>query len=376
MPCHTRGANAGRPSSTRARGLMAIACALLAAGLLSTPSHAQVPQSAWDLLARLATEQDTPSTPAERASSPLPADASRVVYLVRPSDTDARIDHFLKDHYVMYDRAVPQNGKLFVFLPGTWGWPAAYQFVVAEAARAGYKAIGLEYPDDAADRKASAVEQICAGNTDLDCAAQVRSIRIWGGTADGVTVSPANGLENRLARLLAYLAAAHPSEGWGTFLAAGRVQWSLVAVGGHSQGAGMAAFLAKRFAVARVALWSGPTDYMPASHGFASWLRAASATPSDRWYALVHRDEAGSRVFLAAYGALGIPGTPAVADTSVPRDTHQFMVTLPPRGGTEGPVMPAIASADHGSVATDLRTPLDALGRPVYAAVWRALIGP
>lgn len=151
------------------------------------------------------------------------------------------------------------------------------------------------------------------------------------------------------------------------------MNWSRVVIGGHSQGAGMAAFLAKRVAVARVALWSGPSDYLPAAHGFAPWLSAASATPPERWYAMVHRDEAGARTLLAAYAVLGVPGAPAVADASVPQTTHQFIVTLPPR---PGPAMPAIAGPEHGSVAGDLRTPLDAAGRPVYAPVWRAMIGP
>jgi hypothetical protein len=219
----------------------------------------------------------------------------------------------------------------------------------------GYKAIGLEYPDDTADPKASAVGQICAQNPDPGCSARIRFVRIWGGAADGVEVSPA--------------------DGWRALLANGHVNWNRVGLGGHSQGAGMAAFLVKRFAVGRVALWSGPTDYLLPARSFAPWLSAASATPADRWFALVHRDESGSRTLLAAYEALGVPRTPAVADTSVPSGTHVFVVTLPPRPAA-GAEMPAMAGADHGSVAGDLRTPLAAAGLPAYAPVWRAMMGP
>lgn len=94
----------------------------------------------------------------------------------------------------------------------------------------------------------------------------------------------------------------------------------------------MAAFLAKRHAVTRVVLWSGPADYVLATRSVAPWLSAPSATPSDRWYGVVHRDEAGVRMLLTAYKTLGIPGSPVAADTPVPPSgSHQFVVTLAPR---------------------------------------------
>ncbi|HLJ59737.1 MAG TPA: hypothetical protein VKZ50_08395 [bacterium] len=331
----------------------------------------------WDVLRRAAAANDRPSTGAERARSPLAADPGRVVYRVRPRETDPQIVRFLRDHDVVYDRTVPQNGKLFVFLPGTWGRPVAYQRILDEAARAGYKAIGLEYADDTLDPKASAVGQICLRNPNPGCSARVRTVRILGGAADGVIVAPADGLQNRLEKLLAYLAQEHPADGWDRFLLNGRVAWDLVAIGGHSQGAGMAAFLAKTHTVARVVLWSGPADYVVATHSMAPWLSAPSATPSDRWYGVVHRDEAGAAALLAAYTTLGIPGTPVVADGPIPpRGTHQFVVTLPPRLNPAAPVLPAIANAYHGSVAADARTPIDAAGRPVYARLWRTMVGP
>ena len=139
----------------------------------------------------------------------------------------------------------------------------------------------------------------------------------------------------------------------------------------------MAAFLAKNHTVARVMLWSGPSDYVLATHSVAPWLSAPSATPSDRWYGVVHRDETGVGVLLAAYKTLGIPGTPLVADGPIPPPgSHQFVVTAAPRLNPAAPVLPAIAGASHGSVAADARTPLDADGRPVYAPLWRTMMGP
>jgi len=348
----------------------------LACGVAAAPAWPQSYLGAWDVLRRAAAANDLPSTVAERSRSPLGPDQGRVLSRVPPRDTDPRITRFLKDHYVMYYRTVSQNGHLFVFLPGTWSRPAAYQRILDAAAQAGYKAIGLEYPNDTLDPTASAVAQICLRNPDPACSADVRDVRVLGGSADGVVVAPADGLQNRLETLLAYLAEQQPTEGWDRFLIDGHVAWDLVAVGGHSQGAGMAAFLAKRHEVARVVLWSGPADYVLATHSLAPWLSAPSATPPDRWYGLVHRDEAGEGRLLTAYRVLGVPGTPATADSSVPPGSHQFVVTLAPRALPFAPAMPAIAGVYHTSVASDSRTPLDAAGRPAYLPVWRQMIGP
>ena len=352
-------------------------CAVFVCSLAAAPVWPQPLVGPWDVLRRAAAANDLPSTTAERARSPLAADPGRVVYLVRPRETDPRIVRFLRDHYVVYNRTVPQNGKLFVFLPGTWSRPAAYQRILNEAARAGYKAIGLEYPDDALDPSASAVGQICLRNPDPGCSARVRAVRIMGGAADGVIVAPADGLQNRLEKLLAYLAQQHPADGWDRFFPGGRVAWDLIAVDGHSQGAGMAAFLAKSHTVARVVLWSGPADYVLATHSVAAWLSAPSATPPGRWYGVVHRDEAGVGTLLTAYKTLGIPGAPVIADAAIPPPgSHQFVVTLPPRPNPAAPVLPVIAGASHGSVVADRRTPLDDAGRPVYAPLWRTMLGP
>jgi len=354
------------------RAATACLCVAALAGVAPAPSWSQTSAPGWALLRRASQAQDVPSTDAERARSPLPPDRNRVRYLVRPHDTDPQIDHFLKDHYVLYSRAVPQNGKLFIFFPGTWARPFLYQRLLDEAARAGYKAIGLEYPDDTMQPTASAVGQICARDPNPDCSARVRAVRIDGGAAAGVQVSRPNGIQNRLEKLLRYLAERYPADGWAGFLVGGHVNWARTALGGHSQGAGMAAFLAKVHPVTRVALWSGPGDYVAATRGAAPWMMAPSATPADRWYGVVHVAEAGAGRLLAGYDALGVPGPPGIADVSVPAGTHRFIVTLPPR---PGPAMPAIAGANHGSVAVDAQTPLSADGQPLYRAVWQAMIG-
>src|ERR1700735_5247335 len=76
-----------------------------------------------------------PTTQRERLQTLLPASSDRVVHLVRPQETDARINEELQDHYVMYYKDVPANGKLMVFFPGTDPIPRYYQFVMDTGAR-------------------------------------------------------------------------------------------------------------------------------------------------------------------------------------------------------------------------------------------------
>jgi predicted esterase len=65
----------------------------------------------------------------------------------------------------------------------------------------------------------------------------------------------------------------HPFESWAQYLATpDSIDWSNIIVGGHSQGAGHAAYLAKFNSVNRVLLFSGPNDYstafLPMSNSF------------------------------------------------------------------------------------------------------------
>ena len=352
--------------------LTSVAIAAALASLLA-PHVSPAPQADWSVLERVIASHDVPSTDAERVRTPLASDAARVLYLVRPHDTDPAIDHFLKDHYAIFYRSAKQNGLLFVFFPGTYGQPHGYQLLLDEAARAGYKAVGLEYPDANSDPRASAVAQICARIADPDCPASVRRARLSGGTAPGGTsVTPANSILNRLASLLRYLDREHPADGWGAFLRGTSLAWDRMAAGGHSQGAGMAAFLAKEHLVARVALWSGPFDYLPALGRFPPWMETASATPLGRWYGMVHADEPGESTLIAGWRVLGLPGQPVVLGGGPIPAAHGFIVTRRPRG----PASPkAIVNAAHGSVATDFRTPLDGSGRPAYGPVWDAMFG-
>src|SRR6185436_7988323 len=121
--------------------------------------------------------------------------------------------------------------RLFIFLPGTGVDPSLYQMVQTEAARLGYHVIGLMYPN------ANAIAAICLPLPDPEtCYEGVRLQILTGSPQTGlVDVNRANSIENRLVKLLHYLALRYPREGWAQFLEGGAPIWSHIVVGGHSQ---------------------------------------------------------------------------------------------------------------------------------------------
>lgn len=345
------------------------AAAALAAGASAAappPARNAMTGMNMELAQRVIANQQTPSTEEERRRSPLQADPARRVEFFRPADLDPGSRRFLKDHVVITRSDVRPNGLLFVFFPGTFGRPNNNQWVLEAAAREGYRAIGLEYVNTTDDPARSSLVQICGPGKDPACAGGIRRARWFGGDGGmGVSVAPADAALNRLVRLLKRLDQLHPGEGWGGDLKGDGMDWSRVVVGGHSQGAGMAAFIAKRERVARVVLMSGGPD---AQNGdYAAWVKAPAATPGDRWYGLTHAAEPGSAGLVRAYKLLGAPGEPAAPGDPGFATAHIFVVSTPPRAG-------GLGDPAHGSVAADQVTPLSHDGEAAFMPVWRQML--
>jgi acetyl esterase/lipase len=285
----------------------------------------------------------------------------RVVYTVAANQADPDIQRFLGPNWVLYNPPLTASADLLIYLPGTGPGPSArspfqrIQSFLDAAADQGYRVIALAYNNTPAELQA------CMRNPDPNCAADFHEKRIFGdNTTALIDDTPAESIVNRLTRLLEYLDKTHPDEGWGAYLDNGAPRWSRIAIAGHSQGAGMAAFLAKRVAVARVVLLSGPADFTVPGRVLAPWLSGASATSPDRWYALYHQQERLAPLLQQAYAALGIP------------PDHILALTLPPR-------VPRWFNGRgdlyHLSDIGDGTTPRDAEGRPAYLADWDFVLG-
>jgi len=90
----------------------------------------------------------------------------------------------------------------------------------------------------------------------------------------------------RIINLLNYLDVEFSDQDWDSFLVDDEnLDWSKIATGGHSQGAGHAAYFAKQEVVDRVLMFSGPNDFSDFTLTSAEWLREQGATPTDRHFA-------------------------------------------------------------------------------------------
>jgi hypothetical protein len=311
----------------------------------------------------------TPEAPADLATAPdlAGADLSSapdllppplVMHSILPSATDPAIANPDDPHLTW--AGGPGNGLLLIFLPGTGGKPAGYTQFLAFAASTGYHVIGLDYPNQQSS------DSVC-GDT-LGCYTGFRS-EIWSGSDTNATlaVNADNCIHNRLVKLLGYLVANHPGEGWDPFFYMGEPGWNKITLSGHSQGGGHAAYVSTLNRVARVAMFSAPTDASATTTPptAAAWA-STHVTPSDRYFGFDHVQDAKFHdQILSVWTALGMDGFGALADVDQ---------TAAPYAGTHELSSSRTLSSPHNQIVNN-STPL-ANGVPVYLDAWRYLIGP
>lgn len=263
--------------------------------------------------------------------------------LVRPSAADSNVHQYDNPSVVVSRGAADRDAPLAIFLTGTHGRPEmGPKQLVDVIAGQGYRVINLSYDDE------PAVNQICPRNPNPQCSYNFREMRTFGVGRAPVSNPPAEAIVPRLVALLRYLDHEHPDAGWAAYLGSdGQPAWNRILVSGLSQGAGMAAFIAKRYPVYRVVLFSSPWDTTGRDQRPAPWLSTPSATPPDRWWAERHARERTTDLIANAYRALRIP----------PDHILIFEGGLPPnsRQGSENPY--------HGSTVR----------MPEYADKWRQL---
>jgi len=280
---------------------------------------------------------------------------------IRPSLTDPDITKYDFPHYLYVNRAIvvshdpalpPDRHQLLLFIPGThipgtpYGGRGPTNFFDV-AANLGYHVIYLDYPNDIA------AAQACNNDHNPRAFEEFRMALIAGGNFKGQETSRTDCIENRLIKLLQYAARIRPLEKWDQFLTpGGEIQWSAIAVGGHSQGGGHAALIAVKHRVARVICTGSPKDYSHALHRPAAWYRETSATPKACFFAFNHdQDGMGNctpAMQTANLSALGLDqfGPPADVDQESPPYHHTRILTTDYPGGTVDSL------TAHGSVIT------------------------
>lgn len=278
----------------------------------------------------------------------IPITGAKSVREITPTTADPGLKTDQNEANVVVMPAGTPRPELMVWLPGSNGHPKGDESIIATGAKGGYRVIGLQYNNQ------FTVENKCGPQHDPECLTKMRAVRFDGSAQDAVVPNTvAEGVEHRLTMLLKYLAAKYPDEGWGQYLDGDMPAWKKIVLAGHSQGAGMTAYIAKKREVARAVLFSGGADGEGLSletRKWSSWLTAPSKTPMDRWYAEYNAKEA---IALAEpYNYVDI--------LKIPKD-HVLVFSLDlPTGAKQGPGLMA-----HMSVVHD----------PRYLPQWQWMLG-
>jgi hypothetical protein len=224
------------------------------------------------------------------------------VLRVKPSEADPAVRNFDEPNLILVPRQAAPGAPLAVFLPGTGGRPENVRLLLGVIAGQGYRVIGLEYNDE------PAVVQVCPRRPEAECSGKFRQQRVFG-NADSPPVGNIvdESIVRRLVMLLRHLARQQPAAQWESYLDGDEPRWSRLVVSGLSQGAGMAAYIAKQRRVARVVLFSSPWDFYGPRRSLAPWMSEPSETPPERWFAEFHRREMTAPLIVQAYRLLGVP---------------------------------------------------------------------
>ncbi|HXR15691.1 MAG TPA: hypothetical protein VN777_05710 [Terriglobales bacterium] len=304
-------------------------------------------------------QQQNSSTAATMVGPPTQTlqNADRILYRVAPQDTNPQLHRYLRNHFILVERTTLPTAPMLLFMAGTSGGPADYMPFLIAGSKAGYRVVGLEYNDE------PAVAQICQSRPDATCSGLFREKRIFGNEVfRDIDDTPEESIVNRLVKLVQFMDAQHPGDGWGNYLVNQQPNWSRIAVSGHSQGAGMAAFIAKKYLVARVVLLSSPWDHYGQFGQLAPWIKDSSITPPELWYGAYHKHEHEADTLKRSYKALGVP------------ENHIRIFTLDPNLSLlTGKPDPKEDYFHSGEITT--LTPRKPDGTPAYADDWAFLLG-
>jgi len=288
-------------------------------------------------------------------------------YNILPSTTNSSIVVFNSSHSVYLDTRTTLKNKLFVFLPGTTGFPATYKLIVKQAASQGYHAIGLMYPNDASIYTASNNDTT---NTQF---AKCRQ-EIFDGTnqTSGVSVDTNNCIKNRLYKLLLYLQSTYPTQNWSQYILNGQVNWSKIVVAGHSQGGGHSFFIAKKVAVDKAISFSS-IDWNSALNRSAAWVTQTGATPINKFYSFNGtRDEVFSYTNVQTQLAdMGITGSSVSIDNNISpySSTHRLTTSTTP-------ALSIAPFPNHNLTCLDMSVPKTSSGNVTTAFInaWNYLL--
>lgn len=251
-----------------------------------------------------------------------------IVSTVTPSATNPQIISYNNPHYISLDTTAAPKNKLFIFLPGTSGFPSVYTLIVKKAASIGYHSIGLMYPNG------SEIYIASGSNPDNTSFGRCRQ-EIFDGTdqSSALSINTDNSIKGRLTKLLEYLKSQNPNQNWGQYLINGQVDWSKIVIAGHSQGGGHALYISKKVSVHKAIAFAS-IDWNAFLGESASWIFDSGATPVSKLYSF---NSINDQIFSYAnvvtqLNDLGLPGSAVSIDnSSAPyQNSHRLITSTTP----------------------------------------------
>ncbi len=289
-----------------------------------------------------------------------------MTYRVKARQTDRAISFSSFYHYVYLDTVCPPKGTLLLYFVGSYDNPAKTTYFPKLAAGAGYHVIVLEYPNRVAAKSA------CAKSARTRCYHDFRLEILEGKDySQEVDIKPADGIENRLSKLLLHLQKTFPNQGWEQFLTNQQSDWTKMVLAGHSQGGGHAIFISTLKPVLRAIGFAAPNDYSEYFNQPAPWTGMPSVTPPTAQYVFLNLQD-DVVPFEQQYASCKNLGLTTAGDSiSVDRDTVNFtsshiLYTQRTKAGLGG---------NHSLMIRDANTPLDADDLPIFLPEWKYLLG-
>jgi len=211
-----------------------------------------------------------------------PVTAQVQIIPVNPAQTGALIQSIHGDHLALIDTTLKLLNKLVLMIVGTGASARDNLPFDSFAASRGYHVISLDYNN-------TVITTACSNSADSACFNNFRQEIVFGEpVSELVAVDSANSIYHRFYELLLYLSKKYPRQGWQQYVNGNAIQWQKIIVAGHSQGAGHAAYLGKKFPVYRVLIFAGPQDYLVHFNSPASWLSQKGVTNSSKYFAFLH----------------------------------------------------------------------------------------
>jgi hypothetical protein len=285
---------------------------------------------------------------------------------VSPDSTGTAIRTIHGNHFAYSSGSVPSRHRLILMIQGTGTSAKDFSFVDTVFASMGYPVISLDYSNNV-------ITTVCSNSRDSACFNGFRQEIVFGTPVSPVVeVDSPNSIYHRLQQFLLWLEQRYPQQEWGEYIKDSVIQWERIIVAGHSQGAGHAVYLGKRFKVDRVLIFSGPQDYLSYYNSPASWLSDSSQTGLPRYFAFLHtrdpfdffKQRINCETLMQIKKTGAAPG--AMAGPVSPDEPDTLMVApgLPVKGGRHILVTDIPSQNPHGST-------LD----PVFRKVWEYMLG-